>query len=54
MGTGGRRLPGNNTALGDQKNVEAVTNLLGALTRAKIVVNVDEDPRIKAWCIGSR
>ena len=34
--------------------VEAVTNLLGALTRAKIVVNVDEDPRIKAWCIGSR
>ena len=34
--------------------IEAVTNLLGALTRAKIVVNVDEDPRIKAWCIGSK
>ena len=34
--------------------VEPVTSLLGAITKTKIVVNIEEDPRIKAWCIGSK
>lgn len=34
--------------------VEPITNLLGAIIKTKIMVNIEEDPRIKAWCIASR
>jgi len=34
--------------------IESVLNLLGAVTRTKITVNIAEDPRIKAWSLASR
>jgi len=34
--------------------IEPILSLLGAVTKTRIVVNIAEDPRIKAWCIGSK